>query len=332
MGCVNMEETSKNKTIVWNGIKGFFDRYPVVLAIIGLMTLLSILSNNFLSAGNLMNVLRQISMIAILGAGLAFVMIGGEIDISVGSTVGLVNVLWAKFMVEFGIPIVPAALICVGITVILGLFVGLLVAKVKIPALIATFAMMSILRGIVFVITDAYPIYNMPEKIFPLARGYVFNVIPIPAIIMIVIFVIAQFTAKYTKFGRLTYAVGGNKEAAHLSGVNVMGVKIATFVAVQVMAALAAFILTSRLGLGSTQSGVGWEFEGIIGCIVGGVSLAGGRGKPIGALLGCIFVGLMVNGMTLLDISSYYQQITKGAILIGALAVDVLMVNRRKRV
>lgn len=315
-----------------NKIVSFFLQYPSVAAIIILMIVMGAISPVFFTVKNLMNVLRQVSMTAIIAAGVAYVAIGGHVDISVGSTVGLINMCWAKTMVDFGMKPLTAALLCLGIAVVIGIVNGYLVAYVHINDMIATFAMQSILRGLVYIISDSYPVYGVPESTAWLSNSYVFGVIPTPAVFMIAVFVIGWFVATYTKFGRRLYAVGGNREAAHLSGIKTERLTIITYIIIQVCAALAAFILTPRLNAGIPTSGTGWEFEALIGAIIGGVSLAGGRGKVPGALLGALFVGLLVNGMTLLDVGSYYQQVVKGVILIGAIWIDTYANEHKKTV
>lgn len=300
------------------------------MAIFCLMVIFSFLSNVFLTAGNLLNVLRQVSMTAILAAGMCFVAFGGNVDISVGSTVGLVNVVWAKLMVEAGMNPLLAALLCILMCAVIGVINGVLVARYRINAMIATFAMQSILRGLVYIVTNSYPIYTMPESILWLNSGTLGGV-SAPVIIMIAVFVVGWFVATYTKYGRSLYATGGNPEAAHLSGIKTNRTIIKGYVIMQVCAALAAFILTARLNAGIPTSGTGWEFEAIIAAIIGGVSLNGGRGKVPGAFLGAVFVGLLVNGMTLLNIGSYYQQVVKGVILIGAIFIDSYSGSRQKK-
>lgn len=305
-------------------------QYPAIIAIFCLMVILTIVSDVFLTAGNLLNVLRQVSMTAILAAGMCFVAFGGNVDISVGSTVGLVNVVWAKLMVDMGMNPLLSALICLLMCVVIGIINGILVARYKFNAMIATFAMQSILRGFVYIVTNSYPIYNVPESIHWLNKGSI-GIVTAPVLIMIVVYVICWFAATYTKYGRRLYATGGNPEAAHLSGIKTEKTVIQSYIIVQVSAALAAFILTARLNAGMPTSGTGWEFEAIIAAIIGGVSLNGGRGKVPGAFLGAVFVGLLVNGMTLLDIGSYYQQVIKGVILIGAIFIDSYSGSRKKK-
>jgi ribose transport system permease protein len=324
------EETENVKKRHLGKVQRALEQYPSIAAILILVIIMSLLSDAFFTTGNLMNVLRQVSMTAIVAAGMSYVALGGEIDISVGSTVGLVNVMWAKLMVDMGMNPLLAVLLCLLAAAIVGAVNGFLVARVHINSLIATFAMQSILRGLVYIITNSYPIYNVPKSIFWLARGYVLKIIPIPVIITVIVFAVCWFVATYTKYGRSLYAVGGNREAAHLSGIRNERITIISFVVVQVCGALAAFILTARLNAGIPTSGNGWEFEAIIAAIIGGVSLAGGRGKVPGALLGAIFVGLLVNGMTLLNIDSYYQQVVKGVILIGAIWIDTYANSHKK--
>lgn len=319
-----------NKTRKFDKVVDFFLQYPAIIAIFCLMVILTIVSDVFLTAGNLMNVLRQVSMTAILAAGMCFVAFGGNVDISVGSTVGLVNVVWAKLMVDMGMNPLLSALLCVLMCAVIGVINGVLVARYKFNAMIATFAMQSILRGFVYIVTNSYPIYNVPESVHWLNKGTI-GIVTAPVLIMVVVYVICWFVATYTKYGRRLYATGGNPEAAHLSGIKTEKTVIQSYVVVQVSAALAAFILTARLNAGIPTSGTGWEFEAIIAAIIGGVSLNGGRGKIPGAFLGAVFVGLLVNGMTLLDIGSYYQQVIKGVILIGAIFIDSYSGSRKKK-
>ena len=311
-------------------VTDFLLQYPAIIAILVLMVVLTFASDVFLTVNNLMNVLRQVSMTAILAAGMCFVAFGGNVDISVGSTVGLVNIVWAKMMVDMGMNPLLSALICIAMCVLIGVINGVLVARYKFNAMIATFAMQSILRGCVYIVSDSYPVYNVPESVHWLNKGSI-GVITVPIIIMVIFYVICWFVATYTKYGRRLYATGGNPEAAHLSGIKTERTVIWGYVVVQLSAALAAFILTARLNAGIPTSGTGWEFEAIIAAIIGGVSLNGGRGKVPGAFLGAVFVGLLVNGMTLLDIGSYYQQVIKGLILIGAIFIDSYSGNRKKK-
>jgi ribose transport system permease protein len=212
---------------------------------------------------------------------------------------------------------------------VIGLINGLLVTKFNIPAFIATLGTMSGARGLVFLMTNAYPVIGLPEGVAELGRGY-FIGIPIPVIIMIIIFAVVYFISEKTKLGRFIIAMGGNDEASYLSGIKINFYKNTTFIISGALSAVSGIILTARLNSGQANSGVGYEFDSIIATVIGGVSLVGGKGKALGVLGGAIFVTTLINGMTILDISSYLQQILKGAVLIGAIALDVFR-NKPRR-
>ena len=308
----------------------WFDDYPIALAVIGLCVIMSLISSSFLSFNNIMNVLRQISMIAILAAGQFLVLVAGGIDISLGSIVGLAGIIFSMGMVKWGMAPIVAALLAVFIGGISGFFNGFQDAIVGIPAMIATLGTQGVARGLTYVLTNAYPISDLPESISFLGRGYLLS-IPWPVIIMLIVFLIIGFISQKTKFGRFVYASGGNPEAAYLSGIKVKKVKITTYVIAGCLASLSGIILVSRLASGQPNAGIGWEFEAIIAVIIGGVSLAGGKGKIFGVLLGAILVGLLTNGMTLLNVSSYYQQIVKGLVLVFAVGLDVYQTRKQNK-
>jgi len=317
-------------------VKRFFDDHVIIYGIVALIFIIAIGSGIilgdwtiFLSVDNFMNVLRQVSMIAIIAAGMFFVLVSAGVDISVGATAGLINIFFAGFMVWNGMPWPVSAATCLAIAAVIGLVNGVLVAVFKIPALIATLGTQSVLRGLIFVITNAYAVFNLPKDIHFLGNGYVLSYIPVPVIIMAVIYIIVNFIAQRTKFGRSVYAVGGNMEAAYLSGIKNKRVTIMCYVIVNVCAAVSGIILTSRLVSGQPNAGTGWEFEAIIATVIGGVSVVGGKGKALGALLGSLFIGIFTNGMTLMNVSSYYQQMIKGIILISAIGLDVYTVRRK---
>lgn len=319
---------SKNKLIEF--IKYISSEYVIIYAVIGLSIILSLASDTFLSTGNIMNVLRQTSMIAILAAGIFFVMVGGGIDISIGSLVGLTGIAFAGSIVKWGWNPVPAFILAIVIGCLAGFVNGILATKLGIPPMIASLGMMSAARGITYVVTNAYPISGLPNSIAFLGRGYFFG-IPIPVIIMIAAFLIVHFISQRTKFGRFVYAAGGNGEAAHLSGIKVEKVLTITYIICGALAALSGVILVSRLNSGQPNAGLGWEFEAIIATVIGGVSITGGKGKVIGVFFGAILIGLLTNGMTLLNVSSYYQQIIKGAVLVFAIGLDVYKTKKANK-
>lgn len=303
-------------------IKYISSEYVIIYAVIGLGVVLSFASSAFLSTGNLMNVLRQTSMIAILAAGCFLVMVGAQIDISTGSLVGLTGIAFAAAMVNWGWDPIIAFIFAVIIGAVSGIINGWMVTIVGIPALIATLSMMQAARGVTYVVTNAYPISNLPKSIDFIGRGYLLG-IPVPVIIMVIIYLVIGFVSQRTKFGRYVYAVGGNKEAARLSGIKVNKIMIITYIICGIFAALSGVILVSRLDSGQPNAGIGWEFQAIIAAVVGGVSVVGGKGKILGVFFGAVLMGLLTNGMTLLDVSSYYQQIIQGAVLVFAIGLDV---------
>lgn len=329
-----MEQKNKvqaSSSIALKRVKQFLSDYSIIYALIILIIALSILAPMFFELRNFMNVLRQISMIGIITVGIFFVMVSGGIDISTGATVGFAGVMFAKLMVDYGLHPIIAFFITILIGVIIGVFNGVLVTKFGIPAMIATLASQLAIRGVTYVITNAYPISNIPSSIAFLGRGYVFGLpwLPWPVAIMIIIFIIAHFVSVRTKFGRSVYAVGGNAEAAYLSGIMDKNIQIVTYIVCSALAALAGVILCSRLASGQPSGGLGWEFEAVIAAVIGGVSITGGRGKVFGAFFGAFLVGLLTNGMTLLNISSYVQDVVKGLVLIFAIAFDVYSIKKK---
>jgi ribose transport system permease protein len=272
--------------------------------------------------------LRQGSIVAILAAGQFFVIIAAQIDLSVGSTLALSGVLYAFLVKDGFMDPVLAALICIIACMVIGAINGELVAF-GIPAFIATLGSMLIVRGLVYVTTNCYPIVGLPPNIKELGRGYILG-IPIPAIIMFAIFILVAIVAAKTPFGRYLYAIGGNEDAALLSGIKVNLYRTLAFVVCAGLAGIAGIILTSRLDSGQANSGLQYEFEAIIAVVIGGVSFQGGKGKALGVLIGALFMAMLVNGMTLLNVNSYIQQILKGIVFVLAIGLDVIR-NKTKK-
>lgn len=314
-------------------IKRFLEDYSIIYAVLILIVVLMLLKPGFLSISNFTNVMRQISMVGILAVGVFFVMVGGGIDISCGATVGLTGVLFAMFIVNFNIPPALAFLLTLCVGLVVGLINGILVTRFTIPAMIATLGTQSIARGFTYVITGAYPISGLPQSVSFLGRGYIFGLkwMPWPVFILLVIAIVAHFVAQKTKFGRSVYAVGGNTEAAYLSGIKEKQVRVITYVVLGILSAIAGAILTSRMDSGQPNGGLAWEFEAVTAAVIGGVSITGGRGKVFGALLGAMLIGLLTNGMTMLDINSYIQQMVKGTVLVLAIGFDIYSVNKKNQ-
>lgn len=303
--------------------------YGIVFVVIALIIILTVLMPEiFPTMGNIMKVLRQISMIAIIAIGAFYTMVGGGIDISLGSMVGFTGIMFAIAVTNWGLPIAVAILFTLMIGAFCGLINGVFVTRVGVPPFIVTLGMMEIARGVTYVITNAYPVSLTHEGVKFIGRGFFLDFIPIPVIIMLVVYIIAHFVAQKTKFGRFVYAVGGNDEAAYLSGIKVKRINTITYVISSSLAALSGIILASRLASGQPNAGIGWEFEAITGAVIGGVSINGGKGKIFGVLFGAIVIGLLTNGMTLMDVSSFWQKIIKGVVLVAAVSFDVIKTRR----
>ncbi len=297
-------------------------KYFIIYAVITLVIILSIFSNVFFSTQNLINILRQSSMIAIIAVGVFFTIVAGGIDISVGATVALAGIMMAKVIVDYKMPVFIGILTGLVVGTAIGFVNGYLVTKRRIPPFVATLGVMGTVRGLTYVITDAYPVSGLPSGIFFIGRGYV-GPIPVPVIIMIVVYIFAYIVAEHTRAGRFIFAIGGNEEAAHLSGIKVDRYKLFSYMTSGGLAALSGIILVSRLASGQPNAGIGYEFEAITAAVVGGTSLYGGKGTIPGVFLGAIFIAILLNGMVLLNISSYYQQMLKGIVLILAVMIDV---------
>ena len=316
-----------------SGVTRFLGNYMIVVPILLLVIVWTLIAPNFMTYGNWMNILRQVSMIAILAAGAFFIMATGDFDLGLASVVGLTGCVFAKVMVDYNWNPALAALLAILLGVFTGIINGTMVTVFSIPAFIATLGMQYVARGLCYVVTNSYPISGLPDSIGWIGRGYLtiggVELIPWPVIFMVVVYAVVAFVAAKTKFGRFVYAVGGNAEAAYLSGINAKHIKRLVFTLGGLAAGLVGIILVSRLSSGQPQGGTGWEFKAVIAVVMGGVSLTGGKGKPVGVALGAVFVGILENGMTLLNINSYYQQVVQGIVLVVAIGFDVYKSKRQ---
>ncbi len=303
-------------------------KYAIVIALFALIVIFSILSDSFLTGRNLMNILRQVAVVGICAVGMTTVILTGGIDLSVGSIIG-VSVTATASMMVMGVP--PA--IAVIITLIIGAFIGILNAvfinEVGIPPLITTLATMTALRGVAYKLTDGMPVYGFPESFAVLGQGY-FLGIPVPVIIMIFVFILGYILLNKTRFGRYVYGIGGNEEACRLSGVNVNLTRYKIYILEGFLAALAGIVLLSRVNSGQPKAGTGYEMDIITAVLLGGVSIFGGVGRIGGVITGVILMGVLTNGMILINVDEYSQWIVKGAVLLAAVSMDHIT-NRRKR-
>jgi ribose/xylose/arabinose/galactoside ABC-type transport system permease subunit len=291
--------------------------------------LLALRAEGFFSTANLLNVLRNVSMQGVIAFGMTMVIISGEIDLSVGSAVAFAGCL-AAFVTQFlagtiGMPLSLAVPLAIAVTFAAGFGVGSLTGFLRVrfavPTFITTLAWMTILTGAAELITNGFPLTPFPGWYNFLGGGYLFGV-PFPAIVFVLVFVIIHFVMNYTSFGRSVYAVGGNAEAARLSGIDVRKVKILVMGIVALLAALAGVMQSAQIMSGTATTAKGWELDIISAVIIGGTSLTGGIGTVRGTLIGIIFLGVLVNGMTLLNISEYWQHVVRGALILAAVLIN----------
>ena len=302
-------------------------RFGLVLALLALIAVLSYESERFLSTANIINILRQISINAIIAFGMTVVIIGRGIDLSVGSLLAFVGVVGASIAVTETSPwLAMAAMIGVGI--LLGLCNGTFVAYAGIAPFVVTLAGLTIYRGGALAYTDGSPISGMPEAIYWMGNGRILG-LPTPIWIMLAFLGVTYFLLRHTALGRSVYAIGGNEEAARLSGIPVRRVKLLTYAFSGLAASLASIILMARVNSGQPTAGVMFELDAIAAVVVGGTSLFGGRGGVFGTLIGALIIGVINNGMNLLDVPSFYQQIVKGGVILAALLIERLVAGRR---
>ena len=298
--------------------KDMIRRYGILIGLIGLITGFSVLSERFFTISNMLIVMRQTSIVAFLAVGMSFVILGAGIDLSVGSVLAFSGAVGAGVMQNGGIFFGILAGLALGTA--LGTFNGIVITKLKIPAFIATLAMMAIARGGTLVYTDGRPITGLPSSFAFLGRGYIGNV-PFPIILMLIIFILAYIILKLTRFGRYVYATGGNINAARASGIKVDNVIISTFAISGFLSGLTGMVLASRLNSAQPTAGMGYELDAIAAVVLGGTNLFGGEGELWGTLVGAFIMGILNNGLNMLNVSSFYQQVVKGIVILIAVTV-----------
>lgn len=298
--------------------KNIIRQYGILIGLIGLITVFSILSERFFTISNMLIVMRQTSIVAFLGVGMTFVILGAGIDLSVGSVLAFSGEVGAGVMQNGGIFFGILAGLALGTA--LGAFNGIVITKLKIPAFIATLAMMAIARGGTLVYTDGRPITGLPYSFAFLGRGYIGNV-PFPIILMLIIFILSYIVLKLTRFGRYVYATGGNINAARASGIKVDNVIISTFAISGFLSGLTGMVLASRLNSAQPTAGMGYELDAIAAVVLGGTNLFGGEGELWGTLVGAFIMGILNNGLNMLNVSSFYQQVVKGIVILIAVTV-----------
>jgi len=320
--------------------KGRASLYRIVGIVVGLLVLLVAVNiathGDFLAPGNVLNILRQIAVNAILATGQTFVIITAGIDLSVGSLVALTGVLMAGTLAGIHTPwlaVLVAVVVGIGVGGGAGAINGTPVVKLGLPPFITTLAMMLMARGVAFMFTNGAPIEidnagfnDLGSGLFLPALGQLVHIpgIPVPIVIMLAVVVAASFVLGQTRFGRYVYAIGGNEEAARLSGIAVGRVKLGVYIISGALAGLASLLLAARLNSGIPQSGLGYELQSIAAVVVGGTSLMGGRGSIGGTFVGALLIGVLYNVMNLLNVQSYAQEVVLGAVILVAVLLDEL--------
>ena len=288
-------------------------KYGVYIALLVLFVVMSFASSSFLTVTNLFNILKQNAVYGVLAVGMTFVIVTGGIDLSVGAIVALAACFATKLAQDgSGVPVIVAILVGLITGVACGAFSGLF---------IATLATCTIARGIVFVFTDGRPITGVSDAYKYMGRTS-WGPVPVMVVIYLLFLVVGTFLLKYTKYGRHVFAIGGNKRAALVSGVNVKMTEFLVYVISGFCAAFAGLLLSSRIQTGQPAGGEGYELDAITAAVIGGASLSGGKGSVFGSFIGILVVGILTNGLDLLNVSSYYQQIIKGAIILLAVMAD----------
>jgi len=291
----------------------------VLLILVTIFIILSISTKAFLTGSNLVNILRQASSYYIMAIGMTFVLILGGIDLSVGSVACLAGTMVAGFLVHFRLPTSVSFILGMLIGVAAGLINGLVVSKLRLPSFIATLAMMSSARGLSLIYSGGYPIVDFPQSAVFLGRGQVLG-IPLTVIFFAVIAVLAWFVLNKTRLGRHIYAIGASEECAKLSGIHIDAVKVAVYAISGLTAAITGMLLTMRLSSSQPTLGEGMELDAITAVVLGGTSLFGGQGYIVGTIIGALFLTVLNNGLNILALSAFWQQVIKGVVLIIAVS------------
>lgn len=299
----------------------FLSRYGILLALVVICAVLSFATPNFFTSQNLLIVLRQVSINGILAIGVTYVIIAGGIDLSLGSVVALTGVIAATFAHPGEYPLMVPLLMALAAGVAVGGINGLVITQGRVVPFIVTLGMMTIARGLALVFSNGRPVTNLSPGFNFIGSGDLLF-IPMPILLFGLVVIGSYIILTYTRLGRYIYAVGGNEQAARASGINVNRVKLFAYIICSALAALAGIVLASRITTGQPNAGIAYELDAIAAVVIGGTSLLGGRGSVTGTVIGVLIIGVINNGLDLLNVSSYYQQIIKGAIIIMAVLVD----------
>jgi inositol transport system permease protein len=315
-------------------ISSVFSKYGIFLIFAAMILVASMLSPAFVTSTNLINVVRQMSIVGLIALGVTGVIVSAGIDLSSGSVVGLTAVVAASlaqmpdyaaaFYPGLHLPLIFPIVAACAVGALVGLINGSLVAKARIPPFIATLGTYTAIRGVANLYTGGRPISNLTDDYDFIGQGDVFGV-PVPIIILVVMAVVTHILYAHTKFGKYIYAIGGNEQAARVSGINAARYKMLIYVYASFLAGLAGLVVSSRIGSGQPGLGVGYELDAIAAAVIGGTSLsAGGIGTVAGTIVGALIIGVLNNTLDLMNVSAFWQQIVKGCIIVGAVILDQL--------
>ncbi|PHV69660.1 ribose ABC transporter permease [Sporanaerobium hydrogeniformans] len=300
-------------------LKAFLMKYIMYFVLVIMCIAIALLNDKFLTPSNLMTIVKQISIQSIVAIGMTMIIITGNIDLSVGSIVAFSSVVAAMMLKSLPMPI--ALILTVLISGVLGLISGGVTAKLKLHSFLVTLALMQAFRGLAQTLTGGYPIAGLPDAFGKISSGSIVG-IPYLVIYMIIFYAIFIYIMKYTVFGRSIYAIGGNEESARLSGINVEKVKTTVFVISSMLCGVAGILLASKVRSGDPTCANAWEMDTIAGAIIGGTNMAGGEGNLGGTIVGLLFVGILSNGMVLLNVNPYMQSVVKGLVIFGAVIIN----------
>ncbi len=305
------------------GMKKVLKQYGITLVLIALCVLFTILNPVFFTLRNIMNVMRQMSMIGIASVGGMFVIIQGGIDLSEGAVVSFVNVVCAYLMMYAGVPPLLAILVSLTVSAAIGYLNGVLVTMAKMPPLIVTLAVQGILYGVSYILTSSHSIAGFPDSFRFIGQGYI-GFLPVPVVLMVLVLILGWFILNKTYFGRYIYAIGGNDDVARLSGIRVDRIRRIVYTLGGFFAGISGIIFLSRLMSGQANTGAGFEMDVLTALVLGGVSINGGSGKIFNAIMGVAIIGVLNNGLVLINVNQHVQEVIKGVVLVAAVAFDCL--------
>lgn len=332
-----MIKPASSKSVVERGKKieivGFFEKYGVLLFLVALIVIFTLYNPMFLSARNIKNILTEVSIYGIIGVGMTYVILTGGIDLAVGSLLAFAAISGAFLMQALGgdffMGWLVAMLAACAVGTMAGYLHGKVVTRFGVPAFIVTLGGLTVWRGATLIVNDGAPVSGFNEAFRWWRRGDVLGV-PVPVLVFLVVALVGYIALRYTRYGRQVYAVGGNPEAARLSGLSVQSVVLSVYVITGFLAGLAGFLLSARLGSAEAVAGTGYELRIIASVVIGGTSLFGGLGGVGGTIVGALLIGVLINGLVIMNVSAYYQQVVIGIIIVLAVGFDTYAKSRGK--